>query len=44
MIDEQVNSLRKHNDSHQTHIPICEKIKFSDQDYGYRMTPTSDPT
>jgi hypothetical protein len=25
MIDEQVNSLRKHNDSHQTHIPICEK-------------------
>jgi hypothetical protein len=25
MIDEQVNSLRKHNESHQTHIPIYEK-------------------
>ena len=25
MIDEQVNSMRNHNDSHQTHIPIYEK-------------------
>ena len=25
MIDEQVNSLRNHNGSHQTHIPIYEK-------------------